>query len=284
MTYNEKIGKFLIKCRKAKKITQQELANELYVTDKAVSKWERGICLPDISLLQKLAKIFNLTVDDLLNGEKNNIENKETTLNNGVYYLKKLNKDQIEKGLKITFMIISILSLISILLCLGIEFILDKSFTWSLITITAITSGYLILLSAYRMRNVGKVLCLTTMITSLMLYVFSILLSNNLIINIGGCVTILSAIMLYIFWKLILKFKKRVFLILGLISLISVVFNCIIHGILYFNLKDYELPINSLGEQLSIIVNLIIGIIFIVIDKMVGDKIENNLHTWIRSK
>ena len=51
---NNKIGKFIARKRKEANLTQMELANKLYVTDKAVSKWERGLSLPDITLLKKL--------------------------------------------------------------------------------------------------------------------------------------------------------------------------------------------------------------------------------------
>ena len=53
---NNKIGKFIASVRKEKNLTQQELGNKLFVTDKAVSKWERGLSLPDITILEKLAK------------------------------------------------------------------------------------------------------------------------------------------------------------------------------------------------------------------------------------
>lgn len=49
-----KIGKFISECRNTKKITQNELAQKLNITDKAVSKWENGRCMPDISLLEPL--------------------------------------------------------------------------------------------------------------------------------------------------------------------------------------------------------------------------------------
>ena len=51
-------------------ITQKELAKKLYITDKAVSKWERGDGLPDISIIQRLSKELNVSVIDILNGEK----------------------------------------------------------------------------------------------------------------------------------------------------------------------------------------------------------------------
>lgn len=64
------MGPFISELRKEKNLTQRELADQLGVTDKAVSKWERGLSYPDISLLSKLARIFGITTDELLNGEK----------------------------------------------------------------------------------------------------------------------------------------------------------------------------------------------------------------------
>ena len=74
---NNNIGSFIKELRKQKGLTQQELGNLLYVTDKAVSKWERGLSLPDITILTKLADILEVTVEDILNGEitkKKNID------------------------------------------------------------------------------------------------------------------------------------------------------------------------------------------------------------------
>ena len=65
-----KIGKFIATCRKEKGITQENLAEKLYVTDRAVSKWERGISLPDAGKMLDLCKILGITVNELLNGEK----------------------------------------------------------------------------------------------------------------------------------------------------------------------------------------------------------------------
>ena len=66
---DNKIGKFIAFKRKEKGLTQQELGDKLYVTDKAVSKWERGISFPDITLLKKLAKELDVSVEDILEGQ-----------------------------------------------------------------------------------------------------------------------------------------------------------------------------------------------------------------------
>lgn len=66
----EKIGKLIAECRKEKKLTQNELANMLGVSDKSVSKWENGKCLPDVSLYKPLCEILGITLNDFFAGEK----------------------------------------------------------------------------------------------------------------------------------------------------------------------------------------------------------------------
>ncbi len=66
----EKIGKFIASVRKEQNLTQEELAEKLGITSKAVSKWECGKGLPDASIMIDLCKILKITVNDLLSGEK----------------------------------------------------------------------------------------------------------------------------------------------------------------------------------------------------------------------
>lgn len=64
-----KIGKFITECRKKKKLTQMELADKLNISDRAVSKWERGLNLPDASIMVELCNILDISINDLFNGE-----------------------------------------------------------------------------------------------------------------------------------------------------------------------------------------------------------------------
>lgn len=66
----EKIGKFISVKRKANNLTQEQLAEKLGVSTNAVSKWERGLCLMDMSLLKPLSDILNVSVNEILAGEK----------------------------------------------------------------------------------------------------------------------------------------------------------------------------------------------------------------------
>ena len=69
---NNKIGKYIASHRKEKKLTQQQLGDKLFVTDKAVSKWERGLSLPDVSILEKLALELDTDIYNILQVEKKN--------------------------------------------------------------------------------------------------------------------------------------------------------------------------------------------------------------------
>ena len=70
-----KIGRFIAVRRKRANLTQLQLADRLGITDKAVSKWERGITMPDTSIMLELCDVLSISVNELLSGEKINMEN-----------------------------------------------------------------------------------------------------------------------------------------------------------------------------------------------------------------
>ena len=76
------IGQFIAALRKANGLTQQEVADRLNVSNKAISRWERDECAPDLSVIPALAEMFGITCDELLRGERSNPDrdaNVETT-------------------------------------------------------------------------------------------------------------------------------------------------------------------------------------------------------------
>ena len=112
----EKIGKFIKECRKKKNLTQEELASLLNVTDKAISKWENGRCLPDVSLFEKLCQVLDINVNELLNGEKLNEENyQEKTEKLTISLIGKL-KENKRRYIKISILAILLFFLIIILI------------------------------------------------------------------------------------------------------------------------------------------------------------------------
>lgn len=77
---NKKVGNFISTMRKSLPLTQQEIAEKLGVTNKAVSKWETGEGYPEITIIPALAEILGVTVDELLNGEKLKSQNIEPAI------------------------------------------------------------------------------------------------------------------------------------------------------------------------------------------------------------
>lgn len=71
---NKKIGEFIAAIRKDKNMTQKELGDQLFVSDKTVSKWERGLSIPNVVLLIPIAEVLGVSVTELLRGEKMNTE------------------------------------------------------------------------------------------------------------------------------------------------------------------------------------------------------------------
>lgn len=69
-----RIGGFIAACRRKKNITQEQLAEMLGITNKSVSKWENGICLPDVLLFEPLCAILDITINELFAGRKNQDE------------------------------------------------------------------------------------------------------------------------------------------------------------------------------------------------------------------
>ena len=95
----EKIGKFIAKLRKEKNMTQLQLSLKLGVTDRAISKWENGRGMPDLSLMKPLCNELGITINDLLSGEvidKNNYQEKleENILNTIDYTDEKIRKNK----------------------------------------------------------------------------------------------------------------------------------------------------------------------------------------------
>ena len=104
-----KIGKFIAECRKTKNLTQMQLAETLNITDRAVSKWERGLALPDSSIMLTLCNILGITVNDLLNGEKVDMDNYTSELESKVIELVR-EKEKNDKRLLTLEVVLGVLS------------------------------------------------------------------------------------------------------------------------------------------------------------------------------
>ena len=138
-----KIGKFIAECRKKENLTQMQLAEKLGITDRAVSKWETGKAMPDSSVMLELCDILRISVNELLSGEKINMENSnqknEQILLDMAKELEKKNKT-----LWTSMWAIMIVSMIALLAGLFVVAFLIPEGVWQLVTIIGLCIVFLI--------------------------------------------------------------------------------------------------------------------------------------------
>ena len=157
-----KIGKFIAEQRKSKNLTQSQLAEKLFITDKAVSKWERGKAMPDSSIMLKLCEILEISVNDLLSGAKtqNDEQNNERLL---LAMAKEI--EQKNKTIWTTMWIIMTVSMIALLGGSFLVYFFVPEGVWQLVAVLGICVLFLIpcfyalkleiSVGAYKCKNCG---------------------------------------------------------------------------------------------------------------------------------
>ena len=159
-----KIGEFISSQRKAKNLTQVALAEKLGITDRAVSRWERGKGLPEVSLMLDLCEILGITVNELLSGEKNYMENKNEK-NEALLLEMAKEMEQKNKTIWTSMWTIMIVSIVAMVAGLFIAALVIPEGPWQLVAILAICIFFLIpcfyalrlevSVGAYKCKNCG---------------------------------------------------------------------------------------------------------------------------------
>lgn len=116
-----KIGKYIAGKRKALGMTQKQLAEKLNMSDKSVSKWERGICLPDVSVYMELCEILGISINEFLAGEDIDAENVEKKSEDNIIQVTKDSKKK-QKNLKSILAVVTTFAVILVLV-LGAVFV-----------------------------------------------------------------------------------------------------------------------------------------------------------------
>ena len=129
-----KIGRFIAERRKKANLTQMQLADKLGITDKAVSKWERGVAMPDTSIMLEFCELLGISVNELLSGEKMDMEIKYQQNEQLLLDLAKELEDKNKKVWTSMWMIL-ILSTIALLAGITTSIFLIPKGIWTLITV-----------------------------------------------------------------------------------------------------------------------------------------------------
>ena len=223
---NEKMGKFICDMRKSQKLTQKELAEKLKITDKAVSKWERGISCPDISLLVPLAQALGVTTSELLNGEKGAEpeKTKDTIVEETLRYSSKSTAQKLERAKNIAFSILSSAILLAAVICMICDFCITGRLTWSLIVLASLLFSWLLLLPLLKARGriIVKFLVLLSAAVFPYLFALSRLLKAPLLFRMGAAVSLISLIGIWCIYASFVKISTRKIRAVGIVLLILI--------------------------------------------------------------
>ena len=112
-----KIGKFIAQLRKEKNLTQNELAQKLSITDRAISKWENGRGLPELGLLLPLCEVLEVSVNELLSGERLQTDVYQQKLEENVVETIRYSNSELQKHKKVFKRVLLVVGCITIILC-----------------------------------------------------------------------------------------------------------------------------------------------------------------------
>lgn len=269
----QNIGKFIAQLRKEKKMTQKELANQLHITDKAVSKWERGLSCPDISLLNPISDILGITTSELLNGRKNEQPSNEQiskdikkNVDNALAYAEKLTQKKMMSFQNILTLSFSLVLLLSIIICSICDIAISGTFTWSLFPISSIIFAWFVLMPIihYKKKGILGSLITSSLLIIPFLYVLSkIIGGDTLIMPIGIRTSFFSILYLWIVYFLFKKLKTRKIRAISLSLLLIIPLNLAIKQILAKILLE---PMFDAWDILAFGIILISALTLLIVD------------------
>ena len=259
------IGKFIAKCRKEKKLTQVQLAERLNITDRAVSKWETGKCMPDSSIMLALCEILGITVNELLSGEEIDVENLEKKADENLIALKRRDEHSTTRN-RINSILFSATLSAGIIVCLICNLAISGNLTWSLIPVSSIGFAGVILFPFITLGKRGIIVSLISLSVFIVPYLF--LLSNLVkvkeVFSVG---TVMAVVSLAFMWILVAVFyrlgKARKAVALGILFLLAIPFMLLINLLLSRMIAE---PILDIWDMLSIFILLLLAFVSFIWD------------------
>lgn len=240
------IGAFIAARRKAKHLTQLQLARKLNITDRAVSKWETGKSMPDASIMLPLCDILGITVNELLSGEELTQEEVGEKADENLLALQRKDERSVRWN-RVTAIAISVLMAVGILACLICDLSISGTLTWSWIPVSSILYAWAVIVPAMRIggRGVYVGLGALTVLTIPYLFVLSRLLHVERVLSIGTAMAVPALVFL---WAVVFVFRiysgRRRLIAWGaacaLVAVLEVVVNLILAHML--GEPEFEIP------------------------------------------
>lgn len=209
MTMNQiDTGKFIADCRKEKGLTQARLAEMLNITDRAVSKWETGKCMPDSSIMPALCRILDISVDELLSGKRAETEAHHEKFRRNLTESKR--KNTVAENRVIPTVYTAALG-IGILVCCLCDIAVSGALGWSLIVLSSVFFAWIVSFPMLLLRKNGIVISLisVSIFTVPFLYILRILLNVREIFRIGKVMSVIALVFLWTVFALYHRLKER---------------------------------------------------------------------------
>lgn len=261
------IGLFIVRCRKEKELTQAQLADKLHITDRAVSKWETGKSLPDSSIMLELCDILGITVNELLSGEKVNMENAENyqkKADENLIELKKRNENNLTKNMVISILFSASL-IIGMAVCVICDIAVCGTLTWSLIPVSSMIFAWVISFPIMILgkRGIAGSLVSLSIFIFLYLYLLSRLIDVREVFSIGAAMSALSIVYLWLIFAVYRRLHARKLKALGITFLLSVPFLLAVNTTLSGMIGE---PVVDIWDILSVFILLIAAFTVFVCD------------------
>ena len=265
MMKQTEIGEFIAKCRKEKKLTQAQLAEKLNITDRAVSKWETGKSMPDSSIMLELCEILGITVNELLSGEKIDMESYEKKADENLIALKRKDENNMTKNVIISILFSATL-LTGIMVCLICNIAISGNLTWSLIPVSSIVFAWVISFPGIIWGKRGIIVSLISLSVFIVPYLF--LLSNLVkveeVFSVGAEMAVASIVFL---WIIVAVFRRigetRKLVALGISFLLAIPFMFVINVMVS---KITAEPILDVWDMLTVFILLISAFVSFIYD------------------
>ncbi|MBR4670310.1 MAG: helix-turn-helix domain-containing protein [Butyrivibrio sp.] len=258
------IGKFIADCRKEKGLTQAQLAEKLNITDRAVSKWETGKSMPDSSIMLELSNILGVTVNELLSGERLEMNNYEEKVSENLIELTKKDQNSMSKNVVISI-VYTITMAIAMMVCFICDISISGKLSWSLITFSSIMVAWIISFPVILLgkRGIFVALVALSIVTIPFLYVLSLLIGVKEIFGIGAVMAVIGIVFFWTIYFLYRKLRERKLLATGIMFLLMIPFCFIINIVLSVMLG---IALIEIGDIIAVFSLLIIAFAFIMGD------------------
>ena len=259
------IGAFIAGCRKEKGLTQSQMAEQLGITDRAVSKWETGKSMPDASLMLELCEILGITVNELLSGERLGTESFEKKADENLIALKRSDENHRARNVVLS-MLFSAALFTGGMVCLICDLAASGRLTWSLIPVISIVFAWAVIFPSILLGKRGIMASLLSGSVFLLPYLFllSRLIQVKEVFSVGGAVAVPSVAFL---WAAAVVFRRvgreRIWAASGLLCLLGIPLTLIINIVLS---KLTEEPAFDMGDLVAVSVLFLLAWMFLLVD------------------